>query len=117
MVRERKDFYQLKKAVGDEPVPEPEVEVVAAADAPGADAGAVAEPVPQRKKKKAKRARSGTGSEVDAGDDSGVPQAAEVPAESAAADPPRTAREEVLSNWPCDWYVLFCTGAYSCIVY
>jgi hypothetical protein len=97
MVRERKDFYQLKKAVGDEPVPEPEVEVVATVDAPGADAGAAGEPAPQRKKKKAKRARST--SEVEA-EDSGVPQAVEVPVESAAADPPRTAREEVISNWP-----------------
>jgi hypothetical protein len=97
MVRERKDFYQLKKAVGEEPVPEPEVEVVAAADAPGADAGAAVEPAPQRKKKKAKRARSASGTEVEA-EDSGVPQTVEVPAESAAADPPRTAREEVIFN-------------------
>jgi hypothetical protein len=97
MVRERKDFYQLKKAVGEDPVLEPEVEVVADADAPGADAGAAVEPAPQRKKKKAKRARSASGTEVEA-EDSGAPQAVEVPSDSAAADPPRTAREEVTST-------------------
>ena len=95
MVRERKDFYQLKKAVGEDPVPEVEVDATDAADAAP---GATAEPAPQRKKKKAKRARSATGTEVDAGEDSGIPEVAEVPSESAAADPPRTAREEVISN-------------------
>jgi hypothetical protein len=97
MVRERKDFYQLKKAVGEDPVPEVEVAAVDATDAADAAPGATAEPAPRRKKK-AKRARSAAGTEVDAGEDSGVPEVAEVPSGSAAADPPRTAREEVISN-------------------
>jgi hypothetical protein len=97
MVRERKDFYQLKKAVGEDPMPEVEVAAVDATDAADAAPGATAESAPQRKKKKAKRARSASGTEVEA-EDSGAPQAVEVPSDSAAADPPRTAREEVTST-------------------
>jgi hypothetical protein len=105
MVRERKDFYQLKKAVGEDPTPEVEVAAVDATDAANPAPGATVEPAPQRKKKKAKRARSATGTEVDAGDDSGVPEVAEVPSESGPADAPRTAREEVILE--CTWFLHF----------
>jgi hypothetical protein len=104
MVRERKDFYQLKKAVGEDPVPEAEVAAAgAAADTTGetdAAPGASTDPVQKRKKKKAKRARSVSEVEVEAGDDSGVPETADLPADSAAVVPPTTAREEVISSWP-----------------
>jgi hypothetical protein len=116
MVRERKDFYQLKKAVGEDPVPEAEV-APAAADATGAtDAapvapGAPADPAPKRKKKKAKRARSASEVEVDVEveEDSGVPETTSVS--------PTTAREEVISDWFCCNVHLLCTGTNTCIVY
>jgi hypothetical protein len=99
MVRERKDFYQLKKAVGEDPVPEVEVAAREATDAPDAAPGAAVDLAPKRKKKKAKRARSASEAEVEVEEDSGVPEVAEVPADPAAAVPPTTAREEVISNW------------------
>ena len=121
MVRERKDFYQLKKAAGEDPVPEAEV-APAAADATGVtDAapvapGAQADPAPKRKKKKAKRARSASEVEVDVEveEDSGGHETTDVPAGSVA---PTTAREEVISGWFCYNIHLFCTDANTCIVY
>ncbi|KAK9929118.1 hypothetical protein M0R45_026226 [Rubus argutus] len=99
MVRERKDFYQLKKAVGEDPVPEAEVapsaaDATGAADAAHVGSGASADPAPKRKKKKAKRARSASEVEVDVEveEDLGVPEATEIPAGSVA---PTTAREEM----------------------
>ena len=89
MVRERKDFYQLKKVVGEDPVPE--VEVVATTGAPGAEVGAAAEPVPKRKKKKAHKGRSTAEVEVDAGPETEV--VSEGPDGSSKK---RTAREEVI---------------------
>ncbi|KAK9939105.1 hypothetical protein M0R45_015814 [Rubus argutus] len=92
MVRERKDFYQLKKAVGEDPTPTPDV--VPVADVPVADEPVV-DAAGKRKKKKAKRAHSAAETEVDVGEDSGVPDAGDAQAESAAAAQPRTAREEL----------------------
>ncbi|KAK9951159.1 hypothetical protein M0R45_006617 [Rubus argutus] len=96
MVRERKDFYQLKKAAGEDPAPEVAIadatDVVAAA--PIAASGAAVDSAPKRKKKKAKRARSASEVEVDMEEDAGVQEDASVPAEAAAATPTRTAREE-----------------------
>ena len=105
MVRERKDFYQLKKAAGGDPAPTPD-------DVPTADAPVADEPVVdatgKRKKKKAKRARSAAETEVDVGEDSGAPDAGDAQVESAAAAQPRTAREEVHV-----YLVLVCTACNS----
>ena len=90
MVRERKDFYQLKKAVGEDPVPE-----VDATDAAVAAPDAAVDPAPKRKNKKAKRARSASEVEADVEEDAGVQETCPVPAEAAAASLARTAREEV----------------------
>jgi hypothetical protein len=80
---------------------------VPAADAPVADEPVV-DAVDKRKKKKAKRARSAAETEVDVGEDSGVPHAGDAQAESAAAAHPRTAREEVHF-----YLVLVCTACNS----
>ncbi|KAK9951537.1 hypothetical protein M0R45_006975 [Rubus argutus] len=88
MVRERKDFYQLKKAAGEDPVPE-----VAAADAtdaavpaPVAAPSAAVDSAPKRKKKKAKRARSASEVEVDVEEDAGVQETAELAYEEQMLD-------------------------------
>ena len=103
MVRERKDFYKLKKVAGEDPTPD---------DVPVADALVVDELVVdvagKRKKKKAKRARSEVETEVDVGEDSGAPDAGDAQAESAAAAQPRTAREEVHF-----YLILVCTACNS----
>ena len=114
MVRERRDFYQLKKAVGEDPGPE--VEVVAGTGVPGAEVGAAAEPVPKRKKKKAQKGRSTAGveaeaeAEVDAGPETEV--VSEGPVGSSKK---RTAREEVIFGHL--YFLVFfsvCTGTNHC---
>ena len=52
MVRERKDFYQLKKVVGGDLAPEPQPVVEEVPVGTGAEVGAVADLVPKRKKKR-----------------------------------------------------------------
>lgn len=59
MVHERKDYYQLKMVVGEDPVSE--AELVAVDDL----IGALVEPTSKRKKKKAKRSCSTTEVEIE----------------------------------------------------
>ena len=94
MVRERKDYYQLTKAVGGDPVPE--VQLVAEEEPAGTDAAV--ESAGRRKKKKAHKSRSTTEVEVETvGEvvveaDPGTGVVSEVPTGSSKK---RTAREEV----------------------
>ena len=90
MVRERKDYYQLKKAVGEEPAPE---EVVILDQPVGGAGEATVDAAGKRKKKKAKRTRSEAEAEVEGGDQ-GVPDPADASVE-VVASPARSAREEV----------------------
>lgn len=55
MVQKPKDYYQLKKVVGEDPVLEAEVVVVEATNATIEVANISVEPAAKRKKKKAKR--------------------------------------------------------------
>ena len=96
MVRERKDYYQLKKAAGAEPAPEVEVVVVDRPVGTDGETTAAAVDSAKRKKKKAKRVRSASEAEVEGDDgDQGVPDPADASAE-VVASPPRSAREEVI---------------------
>lgn len=94
MVRERKDYYQLTKAVGKDPAPE--VQLVAEEEPAGT--GAAVEIAGRRKKKKAHRSRSTTEVEVETEVELEVEAdpAPEVVSEvPAASSKKRTAREEV----------------------
>ena len=95
MVRERKDFYQLKKAVGGDLAPEPQPVVEEVPAGTGAEVGAGADLVPKRKKKKAHKGRSTTEVEVEAEVEAGpeTEVASEGPDGSSKK---RTAREEVI---------------------
>ena len=93
MVRERRDFYQLKRATGEEPVPEAQL-------VESETAGAAAEAAGKRRKKKAQKARSTTDAEVEEEAGAGVPVDAGTETEVGAEGPvgsskKRTAREEV----------------------
>lgn len=86
MGRERKDFYQLKKAVGEDPLAEAQMVDAEQAE----DAG-------KRKKKKAKRARSTAEVEVEeeVGEGSAVPEPIDIPIKANEPFSPGTARHEV----------------------
>ena len=95
MVRERKDYYQLKKAVGEDPGPE--VEVVAGTGAPGAEGGAAAELVPRKKKKRAHRSRSTAEGDVEVETEVDAGPETEVASGGPDGSPKkRSAREEVI---------------------
>ena len=109
MVRERKDYYQLKKAVGAEPAPEAEVVVVDRPAGTDGEATGAAVDAAKRKKKKAKRVRSAAEAEVEGDDaDQGVPDPADASVE-VVASPARSAREEVI-------LLFYCSLAFTCIV-
>ena len=111
MVRERKDFYQLTKAVGEDPVLEAPV-VGVDTEAPMPDAGAPAvEAVGRRRKKRAHKAGSLPDTDVvqvedDAGTGTGPEERAlsEVPGGSPKK---RTAREEVILVLPFGFFFFF----------
>lgn len=86
MGRERKDFYQLKKAVGEDPFAKAQMVDVEQAEA--AD---------KRRKKKAKRAQSTSEVEVEVEEGSTVPEPTDIPVETAEPSSARTAREEVIN--------------------
>ena len=90
MVRERKDFYQLKKATGEEPMPEAQLvesEPAGAADTAG-----------RRKKKKAHKARSTAKVEVETEVELDAGPETEVVSEGPdGSSKKRIAREEVTS--------------------
>ena len=93
MGRERKDFYQLKKAVGEDPLPA--VQLVELEQA-----GAAAETTGKRKKKKAQKARSTAEAEVEEEAEVEVDAGAETEVGTegpVGSSKKRTAREEVTS--------------------
>jgi hypothetical protein len=102
MVRERRDFYQLKKATGEDPVPEAQLVEAEPAGATG-----------KRKKKKAHKARSTAEVEVETEVDAG-PETEVVSEGPDGSSRKRTAREEVTSASfiSCLWRL--CTGTNHC---
>lgn len=94
MVRERRDFYQVKKVLGQDPVPEAQLVEAEQAKAAADDAG-------RKKKKRAHKARPGpetTPVEVEASTDAdgaGGPEVEGAPEVPGGASKKRTAREEV----------------------
>ena len=99
MGRERKDYYQLKRAVGEDPVLEASL---VGAQPTGLPAEPVTAPVAspegaKRKKKKAKRARSTSEADVEAeGEEGEQVEADQTDLPGGAVSPVRTAREEVI---------------------
>lgn len=88
MGRERKYFYQLKKAVGEGMWPEADLTMAEGV-------GAAVEAASKRRKRKTKRAHSTSEVELDE-EDSRVPETAEIPKEvDATLAKKRTAQEEV----------------------
>ena len=111
MVRERKDFYQLKKAVGGDLAPEPQPVVEEVPAGAGAEVGAGADPLPKRKKKKAHKGRSTAEVEVEIEVDAG-PETEVASVGPDGSSKKRTAREEVIFGhlYLFFFFLSLCTG-------